>query len=205
MSSDRPGVSHRTLDARHGVSFKKSFNVSALRLFSDRQKLGAARSPDAAHGRQIPAGKSRPDVARVKFQQRAQRFRLQMRLVAEDNRPDGEISLFQPVQFAAQTIELNMPRSGCGFSMRSCAGKFRRSNSGAQAARRSAGGRRRFAPRPALPLPDEMADDGSVAPRQQQFWPAHARRSARAKNDDAEGRDFSHGAHWEFLVPRLFR
>ena len=36
------------------------------------------------------------------------------------------------------------------------------------------------------PLPENGADDGGAAPRQQQFGPAHPRRCARAEDDDAE-------------------
>src|SRR5208283_5404245 len=39
------------------------------------------------------------------------------------------ISSFQPGQLAAQRIELNMPRSGCGFGMRSARGRSSRSSS----------------------------------------------------------------------------
>jgi hypothetical protein len=50
------------------------------------------------------------------------------------------------------------------------------------------------------PLPEDFANDGCVAPRQQQFWPAHPRRRTRAENDDANGQDFSLGAHGEIFT-----
>ena len=63
-----------------------------------------------------------------KIHQLPQGFRLQMGLIAQHD-AQWEIFSRQPVQFAAQTTELNIPRSGCGFSMRSEFGKFSRSSS----------------------------------------------------------------------------
>ena len=119
-----------------------------------------------------------------KCQQFPQNFRPQMRLVAQ-HEAQVEISRCQPFQFAAQTIELNIPRSGCGFSMRriwkNAADPVRREGNvpGAQ--------HHGDLPRSELlPLRNQMADDRRAAPRQQQFWPAHPRGGASAQNDHPE-------------------
>ena len=113
-SARQSGILHGTLDAWRRRKFQNSFKVVALVFFSSATSV-AAKLRDAAYARQTPVGKWLPYFAR-KIPAAVARFRQVMRLVACII-AQCEISGRQPFQLAAQTMELNIPRSGCGFSI----------------------------------------------------------------------------------------
>jgi hypothetical protein len=171
MSSDSP-ASATDIGRAGPEQVSKNLSTSPRWMSFNSSNAARGKITGCRVRRQIPAGRWRPDVARMKFQQLPQRFGFKCGW-SPSTMAQLAISGFQPFQFAAQTMELNMPRSGCGFSMRSDLGKssgpIRRQ---ARVVRPVDDGDLRRAE--FLPLP-EVADDGGIAPRQQQFWPAHAR------------------------------
>ena len=134
MSSDSPASCHRNIGrAAREISFKKSFNVPARVSFQFRKR----RARQNHRMPRVPVKFRLADCLGVA------RNEIPAIAAACPDRKCGwspsamaqlEISFRQPAQFAAQTIELNIPRSGCGFSMRSFAGKSSRSNSANSAA-----------------------------------------------------------------------
>jgi hypothetical protein len=121
----------------------------------------------------------------LKRQQCAQAFRPQMRLIAQNNRPSR-----QRRDPAVPIRRANNRTEHPAFGHRIDDAIARRETQTIQLLRK-----RRIVlpaddghlPRPhSPPLPQEMSDDGSIAPGQQQFGPAHARRRARAEDHDAE-------------------
>ena len=115
------------------ICFKKSFKVPARVVFSSskagRGKITGCRACPSNSGWQTASGFCAEEIPAMRAGFPVCKWGWSPSTIAQ-----LEISFFQPVQFAAQTMELNMPRSGCGFSMRSCAGKSSRSNSAASAA-----------------------------------------------------------------------
>ena len=102
------GIIHDTLDARQRRQGSKNLSTWPRRTFSIPSKLDAAKLPDAAAARQTSAGKCRPDFAREIFSNAAT-FPSANAAGRRARWPSCEISFCQPVQFAAQTMELNMP------------------------------------------------------------------------------------------------
>src|ERR1019366_993945 len=132
MSSDTPrsATEHRTRG--EDESFKKSFKFAPLERVNE---------PHTARGK-ITGCPARPPNCgwQMEFAFCAANF---TNCRKDSERKCGwspstmaqlEMSFCQPCQFAAQTIELNIPRSGCGFSMRSDLEKFKRSSSAISAA-----------------------------------------------------------------------
>jgi hypothetical protein len=168
------GIGHGTLDARQRRKFQKFFQRRRRRVFQLGKCLIAAKSPGAVCARQIPAGRLHPACA-DETPAAAAAFPEFKCGWSPSTTAQLEISFFQPFHFAAQTIELNMPRSGCGFSMRSVRRKIQPVQFGGQ--RRVFGpvndgdlARAEFAP-----LPENCTDNGCMHARQKQFWPAHPR------------------------------
>src|SRR5665647_146476 len=117
MSSDSPGSATEHWTRGSAVSFKKSFNVAAGEFLNSSHAICGkitgcpVRPPNS--GWQIVSGFCAENSSNCrKVSERECGW--SPRTIAQ-----LEISFRQPVQFAAQTMELNIPHSGCGFSMRS--------------------------------------------------------------------------------------
>lgn len=138
----------------------------------------------------VPAIRRLANILRVlalKRQQRAQAFQPQMRLVTQNNRPSRQRRI--P---AVPICRANNRTEHSAFGRRVSNAIPRRKTQTIQLIPK------RFIVRPAdhghlprpqaLPLPQQMPDDGSLAPRQQQFGSSHARRCARAEDHDPQCR-----------------
>ena len=116
---------------RQGASFKNSFSVPAPELFkasnAERGKITGCAACPPNTGWQM--------ASKFCLQQSSNMRNVSVRKCGWSPSAIAQLAMSdcQPLHLAAHTMELNMPRSGRGFSIRSDFGKFKRSSSAASA------------------------------------------------------------------------